>query len=139
MPPTQQQTKVSPSQIYGQIEGIDGTWAVVTLPARSSQVTKVRDGGSPTEESQAAKPTYGDLTMRRPFDRARDFAAWRKLNDQIGKLYATVTVPVEDVDGVVIDHFTYTGLLMSCTPPAGDSQGTGSALVEVVFSIDAAV
>lgn len=140
MPPTQQRTtKVSPAEIYALIQGVEGTWAVVTLPARASQISKVRDGGSPTEESQAGKPSYGDLTLRRPFDRARDFGAWRRLNDQVGKLYTTITANVEDPDGVVIDHFTYTGLLMSCTPPSGDSQGTGTAQVEVVFSIDAAV
>lgn len=135
----QQQTKVTPSQIYATIGNISGTWSVVTLPARSSTVTKARDGGAQNEESLASKPTYGDLTLRRTFDRSRDFAAWRRLNDQVGKMYDTITVPVEDVDGIVVDHFTYTGLLMSCTPPSGDAQGTGLVDVQIIFSIDSAV
>lgn len=138
MPTAQQRTVVNESQIYATVEGVAGNWSVVTLPGRSVTVTKSRDGGARTEDSSASHPTYGDLTVRRPFKRNRDFAAWRALNDQVGKAYKTITIPIEDEDGVVIDHLTYTGLLMSCTPPSGDSLSSTTAMVEISFSIDSA-
>ncbi len=133
-------TFVAQSEIYAEAAGIEGTWAVVNMPARASTASKERDGGAQNSQSLLSRPEYADLTMTRPFDRTRDFSAWRRLNDQVGKLYTTITVFVEDVDGVVVDKFTVNGRLMSCTPPSGDSKATTtSATVETVWAVDSIV
>lgn len=135
MPPSK--TKLAQSQLYAEIDGIAGTWAQVGSTTKSSQTTKVRDGGAPNTETLMGHAEFSDMTLSRPFDRARDFASYRQLMSEAGTGRArTLTTFFKDADGTIVDKFTYTCSISSCSSPSGDSMSNSGATLEVVVSID---
>lgn len=125
------------SQVYATVSGIAGTWAVVDIPEYARSATKVRDGGANNSETILSKGEWGDMPLSRPFMRNRDIAGFRRLVELAKRGYTcSVTVIIEDENGVIEDRFTFTGRLMRVKGPSGDSMSSSSATVDITIALN---
>lgn len=102
----------------------------------SAEVAKHRPGGMVGENSYAALPTYGDVTVGRERDRLRDLELYRTLLGRVGRAQASLSKQVLDDTGAPVGKpFTYTGRLSGLSDPEYDSTSSDPSLYELTFVI----
>lgn len=88
----------------------------------SADVAKHRPGGLVGENSYAALPSYGDVTVGRELDRQRDIELYRSLLPRVGAAPVSISDQPLGDDGTPFGKpFTYTGRLSAMSNPESDS------------------
>lgn len=130
---------VAANERYAVISGIDqgeDTWARVSGPTLETTSEKRYNGGRPTPVRYRGRPTYGTMTLTRPFMFPRDADALLRIEQDIksGSIQRTITVFTEQNDGVVRQE-SYIAFANSATPPDGDADGTGETMLTSVWEV----
>lgn len=130
---TTAQQYLTTAVIDGQPIGIFDTFSGGEVTA---EVTKHRPGGMVGENSHAALPTYGDVTIGRELDRERDVELFRRLLSRVGRAQAALSKqPLDDNGAPWGKPFTYTGRFNGMTDPEADSTSSDVSMFELTFVI----
>jgi hypothetical protein len=117
------------------VSGVTGTWASLSGGKPSKETTQAWDGGADKPEVLLGSKQYSDLTVSRPFKRARDFAIGRRLDRQIGRQFV-IRREWTDEDLVrtrQVDQ--YVGILTAVNDPDNDASSAATATFELVFAV----
>lgn len=113
-----------------------GTFDKMSGGAGGSEETKYRPGGMGPEKSYGGRTTRDNITISRVYDQDRnDMVTLRWLDGLRGKAVVSVSRQPLDKEG---NRFgkpdVYNGILLSCTPPEHDSNGSDPAMFELTIS-----
>lgn len=103
----------------------------------TSEATTVFDGGAKVPDIITDFPKHANVTLTRPFDRARDWPQIRRHRKLVGSLRATLSVTPTDANLTPdADPDVYPdAVLLGVVPPAVDAQSNEAAEVRYVFGV----
>jgi hypothetical protein len=117
--------------------GVFDTWEGANVTAEN---TKHRRGGMGPQIAVGGPVTVEDLTISRDYDLSRDHQHAHWLSDKVGRARVTAKKTFLDEHGVAFGPpIIITGILIGYNQPAGDSDSSDVAMVELVINPDGAV
>lgn len=129
--------KSAQRQFLVKVTGIAGFFANKSGGEVTADASRVYDGGSLNPEVMTSPAQTGDITVSRPFDRARDYPVQRQLQSKVGTWRTTVHVTPTDEMLVATDEPTvYTAVLTGVTPPETDAASGDPAVLELTFAVE---
>lgn len=117
------------------ISNIAGTWSRKSGGEITAETTKVWDGGRRRPDVIAAPSIAGNITVGRPWDPARDAELARRLKQQVGSRYSTISITPTDVNMVALRNAEVypDALLIRVTTPDVDASSGDAAELELEF------
>src|SRR5262245_42049712 len=92
------------------------------------------------EISLGGRPTIGELTVTRYYDRVRDHPLFPFFNKWVGSGRCTIGFTPMDFNGNAAGApFKYEGTLKTFTPPVADSTGQDATTFELHFTCSALI
>lgn len=132
--PTREDTWTVTLLLDGKDEGI---WDKKEGGEADSEELKYPPGGMADEISMGGHKTYGNVTISRYCDWARDWPKVPFWMNAAGSIRGTIGQQPMDVNGNPQGKpLTYSGTMKTCTPPEPDSTGTDEGRIEMEFTID---
>lgn len=124
-------------QFLAKIEGIEGYFNQKTGGNRTSDASKIYNGGQVDPEVLASPATTDDITLTRGFSPYRDGPILRQLRQRVGRWRTTVSVTPTDEDLVVVDEPTVyaNALLTGLSEPEYSAESGDAATYEVTFAV----
>lgn len=102
----------------------------------SGVVVKRRSGGMGPIKQSAGLPDYGDVTISREYEPARDHELYRTLTSRAGKAEMSVSHYILDENGQRFGRpVTYVGKLLTVTAPDADSESSDTAMLSLTMSV----
>lgn len=133
---TQRSTKAAQRQFLIKVNGVDALFSTKTGGRKSSDVSKVYDGGSLTPDVLAGPAQVEDITVGRPYDPYRDGPLIQRLARLVGSWRTSLVITPTDADLVPVGRGrTFFGLLTGLSEPEGDAGSNDPATLELTFSI----
>lgn len=103
----------------------------------TAPVNKHRPGGLGIETLYATQTVYGNVTVGRVLQTARDWEMIRALNPKAGKVRAAVVGQPLDPDGNAYGKATtYSGAFIRVTPGSADSNSSSNRMVEIEIAVN---
>jgi hypothetical protein len=132
--PTREDTYLITCSVDGRDLGVFDTASGGEL---DSEESKYKPGGMAAEISLGGTRTYGNLTITRYCDRARDWPLLKWLAARVGAGRGSIGItPLSPLGERAGEPFVYGGTIKTCTLPEVDSTGTDAAMVTIEFTID---
>ncbi len=114
---------------------VEGLWAELSGGKPSKETTDAWDGGADKPEILFGPKRYSDLTVTRPFKRARDFRIARELDRKIGGDF-NVRRKWTDEDLVATgDSDLFVCKLKAVNDPDNDSTSAATSTFSLVFAV----
>lgn len=115
-----------------------GVWDTRSGGETTAEVGKRRPGGSLNEKARRGRPTTGDVTVSRGYERERDIELGRRLRTRVGKATVVITEqPLDDDDVAWGTPTTWTGVLSSINTGDVDSDSDEPRFCELGAVIEA--
>jgi hypothetical protein len=124
-------------QFLAKVEGIEGYFNSKTGGNRSSDASKVYNGGETDPEVLASPANTDDVTLTRGYKPLRDASVLESLRPQVGRLRTTVSVTPTDEDLVAIGKpVVYSNaLLVGLSEPEYNADSGDASTYELTFAV----